>query len=64
MERTLVTVHEWTGAHATALRRALRMSIREFARILGVNERTISKWSERGADITLRPITQACLDEA
>jgi formylglycine-generating enzyme required for sulfatase activity len=63
-ERTVVTVHEWNGKHATELRRALRQSISDFADNLGVNERTVSKWGERGSNITLRPITQASLDDA
>lgn len=60
----MVTIEQWTGQHAAALRRALRLSIREFARMLGINERTVSKWEERGADVVLRPINQSSLDSA
>lgn len=58
----MVTVDQWTGLHAAALRRALRLSIREFATFLGIHERTISKWEARGTEVVLRPINQAELD--
>jgi transcriptional regulator with XRE-family HTH domain len=58
----VVTVDRWTGLHAAALRRALRLSIREFATFLGIHERTVSKWEARGIDVVLRPINQAELD--
>lgn len=60
----MVTVEQWTGQHAAALRRALRMSIREFAQSIGVNQRTVSKWEARGSEVLLRPINQAGLDTA
>ncbi|WP_198587005.1 SUMF1/EgtB/PvdO family nonheme iron enzyme [Glycomyces xiaoerkulensis] len=60
----MVTIEQWTGQHAAALRRALRLSIREFAKLLGINERTVSKWEERGAAVVLRPINQSGLDTA
>ncbi|MFE3178170.1 SUMF1/EgtB/PvdO family nonheme iron enzyme [Amycolatopsis sp. NPDC059090] len=56
------TVQRWTGAEVRVLREAMRMSLREFAAILGVSERMVSKWEERGAGITPRPINQASLD--
>ncbi len=40
------------------------MSVRDFAEHLGVAIRTVSKWENRGADITLQPTTQSMLDVA
>ncbi|TDE09683.1 helix-turn-helix domain-containing protein [Jiangella asiatica] len=56
------TVRNWTGAQTTALRGALRMSVRDFAAHLGVAIRTVSKWEARGSTITLQPDSQAMLD--
>jgi formylglycine-generating enzyme required for sulfatase activity len=58
----VVTIEQWTGQHTAALRRALRLSIREFANLLGINERTVYKWEERGAEVVLLPINQSSLD--
>jgi transcriptional regulator with XRE-family HTH domain len=44
----------WTGMELTALRRALSMSVREFARHLGVSARAVSKWEAAGGN--LRPV--------
>ncbi|MDH6127958.1 transcriptional regulator with XRE-family HTH domain [Kitasatospora sp. GP82] len=60
----MASVHVWTGLEATALRKALRLSVRGFARRLGVAERTISKWEALGAATRPRPDTQAILDTA
>ncbi|MDH6143279.1 transcriptional regulator with XRE-family HTH domain [Kitasatospora sp. GP30] len=60
----MASVHEWTGLEATALRKALRLSVRAFAQCLGVAERTISKWEALGAATHPRPDTQAILDTA
>ncbi|MFF7991696.1 hypothetical protein ACFZDG_18115 [Kitasatospora xanthocidica] len=60
----MASVHEWTGLEATALRKALRLSVRGFAQRLGVAERTISKWEALGATTRPRPDTQAILDTA
>lgn len=57
-------VHEWTGLEAHALRLALRMSVRAFARHLGVAPRTVAKWDRLGPAIRPRPDTQAILDTA
>lgn len=56
------TVRSWTGAETTALRRALRMSVRDFAAHLGVAIRTVSKWEARRQSIVLQPASQAILD--
>ncbi|TCO62772.1 hypothetical protein EV192_102911 [Actinocrispum wychmicini] len=58
-------MERWTGAEASALRQALRLSVRAFAeQELGVSVRTVSNWESRGADIT--PVTemQRALDTA
>lgn len=58
------TVRHWTGREARALRRAIRMSIRNFAEELGVNVRTVAKWEKLQAGTVPRPDTQAILDTA
>jgi len=50
----MTSVTTWTGWEATALRRALRMSLTGFAEHLGAARRTVAKWSSRGQDIQLR----------
>lgn len=56
------TVSTWTGWEANALRKALRMSVTEFAAHVGVARRTAAKWSSQGRDIVLRAEMQAALD--
>jgi transcriptional regulator with XRE-family HTH domain len=58
------TVQTWTGAETAILRQALRLSIRRFAELLGVDARTVNKWEARGSTITLLPDTQSILDTA
>jgi len=60
----MATVRRWSGHEARALRAALRMTIRAFAEHLGVAARTVSKWEQFGAAITLLPDSQAILDTA
>ncbi|MFE9328124.1 orotidine 5'-phosphate decarboxylase / HUMPS family protein [Nocardia sp. NPDC052278] len=55
-------VARWTGREARALREAKRMSVREFAAHLGVNDAAVSNWERRGADARLRYETQQILD--
>ncbi|MGW6282755.1 helix-turn-helix domain-containing protein [Kribbella sp. NPDC055071] len=43
----MTVIDEWTGRHADALRKALRMTNEAFAERLGVAPRTVTKWSER-----------------
>jgi 8-oxo-dGTP diphosphatase len=43
----LVVVTKWTGALATALQVALRMTNWSYARHLSVGKRTVDKWHER-----------------
>ncbi|WP_177191498.1 hypothetical protein [Nocardioides luteus] len=55
----------WTGAEARLLRRvALRLSVRDFAELLGIPARTISKWEQAGSAREPRPHMQAMLDTA
>jgi tetratricopeptide (TPR) repeat protein len=42
----------------------MRLSIRDFAELLGVGVRTVTKWQARGADVCLRPAMQSVLDTA
>ncbi|MDX3747923.1 hypothetical protein [Streptomyces sp. AK08-02] len=60
----MVSVEQWTGREASALRAALRMSTRAFAEHLGVALRTVAKWESLRAETQPRPDTQAILDTA
>jgi transcriptional regulator with XRE-family HTH domain len=60
----VVSVQQWTGREASALRAALRMSTRAFAEHLGVALRTVAKWESLGTETQPRPDTQAILDTA
>jgi transcriptional regulator with XRE-family HTH domain len=60
----MATVGTWSGRETRALREALRMSVRNFAAHLGVNERTITKWESGGSAVRPRPELQAALDTA
>ena len=60
----MVAVDRWTGAHAQALRFALRMSVRAYAGYLGVAVRTVSKWERFGASTYPRGVSQEVLDVA
>lgn len=52
----------WTGRHIRALRRALRLSVKDFARVVDVTERMVSKWEARGDHIAPRERIQERLD--
>jgi transcriptional regulator with XRE-family HTH domain len=58
----MAIVDQWTGHEACILRHALRLSVRDFAAILGVNDRTVSRWEAAGATLTPRPEMQRALD--
>jgi hypothetical protein len=58
----VIVVSLWTGQEASALRQALRMTIREFAEHLGVAVRTVAKWEALGLAIVPMPVMQAALD--
>jgi len=60
----VIDVEGWSGREAHWLRRALRMSQRDFAAYLGVSERTVAKWDSRGAEIRPRDEYQRALDTA
>ncbi|MFE0023376.1 orotidine 5'-phosphate decarboxylase / HUMPS family protein [Amycolatopsis sp. NPDC059021] len=55
-------VAQWTGREARALRVAQRVSIRDFASRLGINDSAVSSWERRGAEAQLRHETQQALD--
>jgi transcriptional regulator with XRE-family HTH domain len=54
----------WTGREAAALREAMRLSLREFAALVGVGQRTVSEWEKDGEAKVPRPSTQRLLDAA
>jgi hypothetical protein len=60
----VATVQRWTGKEAHALRQAMRLSVRGFARYLGVGARTVAAWDAHGERIVPRPEMQAALDTA
>ena len=60
----MTTVSGWTGREAALLRKALRLSVRDFAAHLGVGTRTVNKWEARQSGITPLPYMQAVLDTA
>ncbi|MEV7601655.1 hypothetical protein AB0O91_30260 [Kitasatospora sp. NPDC089797] len=60
----MASVLEWTGEEARALRRASRLSVRDFAALLGLAVRTVTNWERLGIKTRPRPDTQAILDTA
>jgi formylglycine-generating enzyme required for sulfatase activity len=59
---TMTTVDRWSGRDVKALREAKRMSLRQFAKHLGISDRMVSKWEAGGDTIHPRPVNQAALD--
>ena len=57
----MTVIEQWTGAHATALRHAMRLSKEGFAEELGVSARAVAKWSAQ-PDLTPYPQFQQMLD--
>jgi transcriptional regulator with XRE-family HTH domain len=57
-------VTQWSRREILALMRALRMSVREFARYIGVTDRIVSKWTSPVGPVIPRPVNQAALDTA
>lgn len=53
----------WTGGHADALRRSLRMTNESFAEYLGVAVRTVANWRKR-PEMVPTPAMQEILDAA
>jgi DNA-binding transcriptional regulator YiaG/tetratricopeptide (TPR) repeat protein len=58
------TVQLWSGREARLLREAMRLSLRDFAAHLGINERVLSKWEAGGDTVHPRPGNQQVLDVA
>jgi transcriptional regulator with XRE-family HTH domain len=58
----VTVVGQWTGQEASALRHALRLTIRDFAEHLGVAERTVAKWEAGGSAMVPVLVMQAALD--
>jgi transcriptional regulator with XRE-family HTH domain len=58
----VIVVGRWTGQEASALRQALRLTIRDFAEHLGVAERTVAKWEAGGSAMVPVLVMQAALD--
>jgi transcriptional regulator with XRE-family HTH domain len=58
----VIVVGRWTGQEASALRHALRLTIRDFAEHLGVAERTVAKWEAGGSAMVPVLVMQAALD--
>jgi 3-keto-L-gulonate-6-phosphate decarboxylase len=61
-QRQVTTVREWTGQQAHALRLATRVSVRDFAQLLGVGPNSVNNWGKRGSAARLRFETQQILD--
>ncbi|MGL5866077.1 MAG: helix-turn-helix domain-containing protein [Dermatophilaceae bacterium] len=57
-----MVITRWTGRETRYLRRAVRMTIAEFAHVLGVSTRTVDTWEARRDGITPRPEMQRALD--
>jgi transcriptional regulator with XRE-family HTH domain len=57
-------IRVWSGHETRLLREAMRLSIRDFAALLGINERLISKWEAGGSAVHPRPANQQVLDAA
>ncbi|MFG2532743.1 XRE family transcriptional regulator [Streptomyces sp. NPDC048516] len=60
----MVTVEQWTGREAVLLQSVMRLSNRDFARVLGVSFGTVMKWRRQGAELVPLPATQQILDSA
>ncbi|GGK34696.1 hypothetical protein GCM10010124_29200 [Pilimelia terevasa] len=58
----MTAIIKWSGHEARLLRQARRMSVREFAGHLGVNDAAVSNWERRGTQARLRYNTQQILD--
>ncbi|WP_406003398.1 hypothetical protein [Streptomyces sp. NBC_00829] len=52
----------WTGHEAGLLRKAMRLTGKAFAGLVGVNPRQIPRWESRGETLELSLANQAALD--
>ena len=59
----MTVINRWTGASATALRLAMRLSNERFADKLGISTRAVAKWRAQ-PDLTPSPLLQEILDTA
>jgi hypothetical protein len=57
----MAIVQRWTGAEVSALRKAMRTSLEDFAAIVGITSRMVSKWEADHA-VRLRQASQLALD--
>lgn len=57
----MTVIDQWTGARATALRQAMRLTSEGFADKLGVSVRAVAKWRAQ-PDIKPSPLLQQVLD--
>ncbi|GAB2662717.1 hypothetical protein GCM10027271_21600 [Saccharopolyspora gloriosae] len=64
VDHQTVTITRWTGLEAKLLRQSLRLTVTDFAALLGVNPRTVNKWEARCTRITPLPEMQSALDTA
>ncbi|GAA1771993.1 SUMF1/EgtB/PvdO family nonheme iron enzyme [Luedemannella helvata] len=58
----LPTVGHWSGREVRALRTAQRLSVRDFATVVGVSPRAVSRWESGGDLLHPAPGNQASLD--
>lgn len=56
-------VQHWTGVEVRRLRQAKRLSVRAFAKFLGVSDRMVSKWEAGAEKLSPRPHNQRKLDQ-
>ena len=59
----MTIVDKWTGLEVRALREARRMTLAQFAEVIGVTERMVTAWEARGESITPRAANQEALDK-
>lgn len=59
----MITVDKWTGREVRALREARRMTLVQFAELIGVTERMVCSWEARGVTINPRAANQEALDK-
>jgi hypothetical protein len=56
-------VERWTGGHAVAMQRAMRLTNEKFAELLGMSPRSVANWHQ-DPDRVLATLTQQVLDAA
>jgi hypothetical protein len=61
VEFRVTVIDSWSGAHASALRAALRLTNESFAEFLGTATRTVANWNST-PEVTPRPELQRALD--